>query len=168
MIRFHRIPFMLAALLLLAALLAPRAHADTVLVGQTTMISGSFSGVYTFSTAGAGTLNLRLENVAWPERLAALSCNLYDHDTLLGSLATDGVLSIEIAGRGTYFSHLFAQAAGALDLGLFSLNISFQPRIDAVPLPAAGWLLLSALGLFGFKRAALPIVKFAFARPFAA
>ncbi len=153
MTRLNRFPFMIAALLL-AGVFVPRAQADTLLLGQSTMISGSFSGVYTFSTSGAGTLNVRLENIAWPERLAALSCSVYDHDTLLGTLSTNGVLSIEVAGRGTYFSHLFAQASGALDLGLFSLSISFAPRLSAVPLPAAGWLLLSVLGLFGFRRAA--------------
>ena len=126
------------ALLIVAGLsVAPRAHADTILVSQSSMISGSFSGVYTFSTTQAGTLSLRLENIAWPERLAALSCNLYDGQNLLGSLATTGELTIEVAGAGTYFSHLFAQAAGALDLGLFSLNVTFHPSVSAVPLRVA-------------------------------
>jgi hypothetical protein len=156
------------ALLLIAGLsAAPRAQADPILVSQTSMISGTFSGVYTFSTTQAGTLNLRLENIAWPERLAALSCNLYDGQTLLGSLATTGELQIEVAGAGTYFSHLFAQAAGALDLGLFSLNVTFHPSVSAVPLPATIWLLLSVLGLFGALRFALPFLKFTL-RPFAA
>jgi hypothetical protein len=145
---------------------APRAHADTLLVSQTSMISGSFSGVYTFSTTQAGTLSLKLENIAWPERLAALSCNLYDSQNLLGSLATTGELQIQVAGAGTYFSHLFAQAAGALDLGLFSLNVSFHPSVSAVPLPASVWMLLSVIGLFGLRRFASPL--FNTLRPFTA
>jgi hypothetical protein len=150
----------LALLIVTGFSAAPRAHADPVLVSQSSMISGSFSGVYTFSTTQAGTLSLRLENIAWPERLAALSCNLYDGQTLLGSLATTGELQIQVAGAGTYFSHLFAQAAGVLDLGLFSLNVTFHPSVSAVPLPAAVWMLLSVIGFFGIRRFALPFLKF--------
>ena len=157
----------LAVLVVAGLSAAPRAQADPVLVSQTSMISGTFSGVYTFSTTQAGTLDLKLENIAWPERLAALSCNLYDGQSLLGSLATTGELQIQVAGAGTYFSHLFAQAAGVLDLGLFSLNVTFHPSVSAVPLPAAVWMLLSALILFGARRFALPFLKFTL-RPFAA
>lgn len=143
-----------AALLLLGCLFATRAQADTLLVNQSTMIAGTFSGVYSFSTNQAGTINVRLENIAWPERLAALNCNLYNNEGMLGSIATDGSLSISVTGAGTYFTHLFAQAAGALDLGVFSLQVSFDPGVTAVPLPAAAWLLLSGIGALGLRRKA--------------
>jgi hypothetical protein len=149
------------ALILLGAASAPAVQAETILVSQSTMISGSFSAVYSFATTQSGTLNLHLENVAWPERLASLSCNLYTNEGMLGSIATDGMLSIAVTGPGTYYSHLFAQAAGALDLGVFSFNVTFEPSVAAVPLPAALWLLLSSLcGFFGLKRVG-PVVRFA-------
>ena len=160
MTQVNRVLHIAGALVLLGCLFAARAQADTILVRQSTMIAGTFSGVYSFSAPQAGTLSLRLENIAWPERLAALNCNLYNDSGMLGSIATDGTLSVAVTGAGTYFTHLFAQAAGALDLGLFSFQVSFAPSVTAVPLPAAGWLLFAALGAFGMQRRALPIVKF--------
>ena len=161
MINVNRMLQTAAALAVLGAGFVPQAHADTILVSQSTMISGSFSGVYSFATTQSGTINLRLENIAWPERLAVLSCNLYDRDNLLGSLATTGELHIDVTGPGTYFSHLYAQAAGLLDLGIFSLNVTFRANsAPAVPLPPAVWLLLSAFALFGLQRFALPLLKF--------
>jgi hypothetical protein len=140
-----------ATLLLGAAFLAPDAHAETVLMSQSTMVSGTFSSVHSFTTSQAGTLTLRLENIAWPEQLAALSCNLYGKDNLLGSLSTTGEIHLELAGPGTFFSHLFAQSGGALDVGLFSIKVSFDPAAP-VPLPAGVWLLGSAFGWFGVRR----------------
>jgi len=165
MTHLNRALHITGALVLLGCLFAGRARADNLLVSQSTMISGTFSGVYSFSTTQAGTLNVKLENIAWPERLAALSCNLYNSEGMLGSIATDGSLSVSVSSAGTYFTHLFAQAAGALDLGVFSLQVSFEPGVTAVPLPAAGWLLFATLGLFGLHRGALPIAKFVLRRP---
>jgi hypothetical protein len=147
------------ALLAGAGFAAPDAHADTVLVSQSSMVSGSFANVYSFTTSQAGTLTLRLENIAWPERLAALSCNLYDSKNILGSLATTGEIRLDLAGPGTFFSHLFAQSGGALDLGLFSLKVSFTPSTPTVPLPAGVWLLGSVIGIFAIRRHAVPALE---------
>jgi hypothetical protein len=55
-------------------------------------------------------------------------------------------------GAGTYFAHVMASAGGALDLGLYSLMLTFTP--SAVPLPTTGGLLLiGLLVLFGLRRA---------------
>ena len=54
-------------------------------------------------------------------------------------------------GAGTYFAHVMATAAGQLNLGLYSLVLSFTP--SAVPLPAgAGMLLIGLLVLFALRR----------------
>src|SRR5262249_48637676 len=128
-----RIVPLAAALWITALFAAPSAHADTLLMDQSTMVSGTFSSVHSFTTTQAGALTLRLENIAWPEQLSALSCNLYGKDVMLGSLATTGEIHLNLAGPGTFFSHVFAQSGGALDLGLFSIKVTFAPT---VPLPA--------------------------------
>lgn len=152
--KMSKVTMPLAIALVAAGFAAPSARADSILVSQSSMVSGSFSNVYSFSTSRAGTLTLRLENVAWPEQLASLSCNLYDNKNVLGSLSTTGELRLELAAPGTFFSHLFAQAGGTFDLGLFSFKVSFAPAAPPVPLPAGVWLLGSALGLFGVRRLA--------------
>jgi hypothetical protein len=151
-------------LVICAAVAAPAAHADTILMSQSTMVSGTFSSVHSFATTQAGTLTLKLENIAWPERLAALSCNLYDNKSMLGSLATTGEIRLELAAPGTFFSHLFAQSGGALDLGLFSLKVTFAPAAPTVPLPAGLWLLGSVCGIFGIRRHALSALRFLLGR----
>jgi hypothetical protein len=53
-------------------------------------------------------------------------------------------------GAGTYFAHVVATAGGDLNLGLYSLMLTFTP--SAVPLPtAAGLLLIGLLVLFALR-----------------
>jgi hypothetical protein len=54
-------------------------------------------------------------------------------------------------GAGTYFAHVMAIAGGDLNLGLYSLLLTFTP--SAVPLPAAaGLLLMGMLVLFALRK----------------
>ena len=52
-------------------------------------------------------------------------------------------MSFMVPTAGTYFADVMATAGGPLDLGVYSLSISFSP--SAVPLPPSGRLLLGAL-----------------------
>ncbi|HTU65478.1 MAG TPA: hypothetical protein VMF52_06000 [Steroidobacteraceae bacterium] len=145
-------------LIALAALAATPAQA-VMLDGngdlqKSTLVSGSYSSVESFSVARAGTLTVRLENIAWPEKLAQLNCSIYSDAGFMHQLTNSAELRFDVAGPGTFYANLTAGAAGFLNLGLFSFKVSFVPNAP-VPLPAAVWLLGSAVGLLGLRRRAI-------------
>ena len=56
---------------------------------------------------------------------------------------------------GSYFANIMATASGAMDMGLYSIRMTFTP---AVPLPSSGWLLLTGMFvLAGLARAVRPL-----------
>ena len=57
-----------------------------------------------------------------------------------------GTESMQV-GPGTIYAHWFGDANGAYNLGVYSLEITFQPAVSTVPLPGALILLISGLGL---------------------
>jgi hypothetical protein len=145
-----------AALLAICAILAPRAHADTLrgnsLVQSSVMVSGNYSNMFSMNVSGPGVLTVRLENISWPERLAKLDCAIYSSDGLLKSLTDTTEWKFETTGPGLFYASVLAAAGGSLNLGLFSINCSFEPGGAVVPLPAGVWLLASVLGLFALRR----------------
>ena len=131
--------------------LAPAVHADQILVAQTSMISGTVSTVDSFTAPAAGTITIQLANIPWPAALSSLSFFASSASQVVasgtvpqGSGPVSGTLldSFQVT-PGTYFAHITGTAApGSLDLGLYSMQVSFAP---AVPLPATAWLLVGGL-----------------------
>jgi hypothetical protein len=154
-----------AALLAICMILAPRAHADPVrsspLLQSSVLVSGNYSNLYSLNVNGPGVLTVTLENISWPSRLAQLDCAVYSNSGLLQSLNDTTVWKFETTGPGQFYASILAQAGGSLHLGLFSINVSFEPSGTVVPLPAGVWLLGSVLGLYGLRRA-LNSVRFVF------
>jgi hypothetical protein len=71
-------------------------------------------------------------------------------DTLSSWSSPDAHSESFQVGPGTYFAHIMAAATGPLNIGIYSLKLSFAP---AVPLPASDWLLvIGVLVLFGLTR----------------
>jgi hypothetical protein len=157
------------AVLIVSSLQALPAQALTLdgdsALQHSTLVSGSYSGVETFSVTRAGLLTIRLENISWPEKLAQLNCAIYSQSGFMHSLTDSAELRFEIAGAGTYFANISAGAAGLLKLGLFSFKVSFEPSAPTVPVPAAIWLFASALALFGLRRHAWATIRFRFGGP---
>ena len=138
-----------SALLGLAA--GPAARADQILVAQTSMITGTVSTVDSFTAPGNGTVTIQLANIPWPAALSSLSFFASSATQVLASgTVPDPVgpqsgtlLQTFQVTPGTYFAHITGTAApSSMDLGLYSMQVSFAP---AVPLPAAGWMLGGAL-----------------------
>jgi len=130
---------------------APRASAD-MLVADTTLILGSEAATYSFTAPTSGTITAQLTNLPYPERLSSLSFMATTASDVLSSWSADTseTASFQV-GPGTYFAHILATATGPLNLGLYSLTLSFTP--SAVPLPASDWLLvIGSLGLFVLAR----------------
>jgi predicted Rossmann-fold nucleotide-binding protein len=70
-----------------------------------------------------------------------------DLDNLWTRLDGSGNLLINVSGPTQLFAAVFARSEQG-DVGVYNLQASFSP----VPLPAAGWLLLSGLGALGALR----------------
>jgi hypothetical protein len=151
---------LLAPLALIGLATTPDARADTLLLAQTSLVSGTVATDNTFTAPTAGVVNVNLENLDWPTQLSALSFSASTSNQLLaswngsGSSITDGTVTFNVSA-GTYFTHVMATAApGGLDLGLYSMIMTFTP---SVPLPASGWMLLTGLFvLAGLARAVRP------------
>lgn len=138
--------------LVLCGLAAQQAHADSVLVSNTSLVVGSQSSVYSFQAPGPGTLVAQVTNVDWPQTLSSLSFEAGSATQIMSSWTEPSsqlsdTLTFNIAGPGMYFATIAATAGGPLDLGVYSLSIRFVPAGGAVvPLPASVWQLLAGLG----------------------
>jgi hypothetical protein len=139
---------LVAPLAVAALAAAPHARADTILLAQTTLVNGSVSTVDSFTAPAAGTVTVNLQSLNWPASLNALSFSATSASQVLASWNGTG-LSSNIAtfdvAAGTYFTHVMATAGGVLDLGLYSMMLTFSPNAPSVPLPASGWMLLTGI-----------------------
>lgn len=122
--------------------------AEGGLPNLTQVVWGNSMDVTSFSLSSAGQLSLELKDVGWPDPLQGLTLLVTDmHDVWQRLDFSGGTASmlLDIAGPGQFFAAVFARTEGASTPGMYHLEASFAP----VPLPAAGWLLLSALGGLG-------------------
>ena len=150
---------LLAPLALSGVAIAPHAAAETILLAQTTLVAGSETTVSSFTAPTAGNVTVNLESLNWPTPLSALSFSATSASSVLaawnGTGLTTDVATFSVA-PGTYYAHIMATAdsGSALDMGLYSMMLTFTP---SVPLPATGWMLLTGLFvLAGIARAARP------------
>ena len=148
---------------LLAAALAPAAHADQAIqlgantpYAQSTFFTAQDSDTLTFDTTGAGTVNVALEDLAWPVKLDSLSFSASSESKLYQSWTASNAgtfdTSFSLTGAGAFYAHLSAQAgslgiAGLPDFGAYAMQVTFTPAVAPTPLPASFWFL--ATGLLG-------------------
>jgi hypothetical protein len=136
------------ALLFLALGGAGNVSASTVLVADTTLVSGSASDVFSFQVSGPGTVEVSLTNLDWPQPLSSLNFMATTPSGVLSTWSDPGATGtvsqtqfFTITKAGTYFADITATAGGALDLGVYSMCLTF----NSVPLPSSGWLMSGAL-----------------------
>jgi hypothetical protein len=141
---------LLALLAALGMAHVPQARADSMLLANTTMVTGSQSAVFSFTAPSSGYVTATLQNLAWQEPLKSLSFQATSGTNVMSSWsmptaqAEQKTETFQVSA-GNYFAHIMANTEGDGDVGLFSLNLSFSP--NAVPLPASSLLLLT--GIFG-------------------
>jgi hypothetical protein len=87
-----------------------------------------------------------LTNIAWPQTLSNLSFLASTPSTVLSSWSTSASQtgSFGVNSSGTYFADVQATAGGPMNLGVYSLELTFSPQTP-VPLPASSWLLLAGI-----------------------
>jgi len=155
--RFRFMPTLgwLACVALACLIQAPDARADMILLSTTTLVRGSSAADLSFDAPSAGTVTATLMNQSWGPvaPLAALSFMANSNNGVVSSWSSPVTTTESFqVGAGTYFAHIMAAATGVLDIGVYSLNLSFVP--SAVPLPASGWMLLiGVFVMFGIARA---------------
>ena len=150
---------------LLLGLLCCTARADvlgTKLYESTPLITGSSMTVTELDLGSSGVLTVKLTDMKFPDLLKTLSFTLttatsvYEPTHVLDTtVATSGSWSINIAAPVTLYAAIFAlpqTGAGKIGAGMYDAQISFVAGAAPVPLPAAGWFLLSGIvGLAAFR-----------------
>lgn len=114
------------------------------------------SQLESFTIGNAGAYQIKLMDFSFPESFKSLG-------VLIARDSSDGyqeVIRLDTQGEkvfdadaGTYYAALFGQTGDMLGIGLYGIKISQLDLPAPVPLPAALWLLGSALAsLFVLKR----------------
>jgi hypothetical protein len=124
--------------------------AATVLVSDTSLVTGSQSSVFLFQAPAPGTIVAQVTNIDWPQTLSSLTFVATSANRVVTSWSDppsqlSQTLSFQVVSPGTYFADITATAGGPLNLGVYSFSITFVPAVPPVPLPSAGWLLLAGL-----------------------
>jgi hypothetical protein len=146
-------PNLVRQLLLMGALAvaaATPALADQVLYDSTGFLVGQQSFTDSLTLSGPGTLTVTLTDMAWPEQLASLNSVVSSSSGLLGPEMGAGTQSFQVTG-GPVVVQWFGTAQGALDAGVYGMEIQFQSTTP-VPLPTSIALLLSGLLMLVWQR----------------
>jgi len=137
------------------------ARADSLLASQTDLFTGSQSADFSVNVPGPGDLVVSLTSInvgSWVDANLTLSLDTPTSvlENAIGVTGSELLSPIAVAGPETLFLNVLGQATGSLGVGLYSVNVVFEPT-STVPLPSSAWLLLAGLaaagGMLRFKTA---------------
>ncbi len=146
----------LGACALLVSAVGP-APADQVLYNASGFIVGQQSFSDSFNVNGPGVLTVTLTNMTWPQPLASLNSVISTTQGLVGAEMGAGTETFKLNG-GPVYVDWFGVGQGALDAGVYGLNISYQSTqqpggtTNSVPLPTSIALFLSGLFMLAWQR----------------
>jgi len=134
-------------------LLSSPARAGTVLYDSAGFIQGQQSFAQSFDITTAGTITVTLSNISWLDTISNLNVFMSTSSGLIGSTMGVGTETLNVQ-PGELYAHWFGDASGSNNLGVYGLEITYQPNCTTpVPLPLSFILLLSGLGLLlGWQR----------------
>jgi hypothetical protein len=143
-----------AALLACWSLGSTAAQASEILYEGVGFLQGTQSFTDSFSLSSPGSLTVTLSNVAWPTQLASLDMLVSQPSGALGP-ELDATSSTATATynvtSGNVVAQWFGSAQGAMNAGVYALEIQFSPA-NTVPLPTSIAVFLSGLGLLLWQR----------------
>jgi hypothetical protein len=139
----------LTAVLLLGAV--GTAAASQVLYDGIGLISGQQTITDSFTLGGAGTLTISLQDMTFPSPLTNLDMVVSSAHGLLGPEVGAGTVSYQVTGPQQIYVEALATAGGALDTGVYGLNVMWKPAVAPVPLPTSIALLASGLMLLAWQ-----------------
>ena len=153
------------AMALAAVALVPAAHAEDV-ADEYGYLSGSGDEIWSskkLDLPSNGKLTVQVSDIGIPmsimDRLQSLSFSITSGSEVLGSLAHEGSLTVNVTDLSSVALHIFAVPSGQYQFGSLFWKASFQ-AVEPVPLPASFWLLITgaawAIGLQR-KRAKLAV-----------
>jgi hypothetical protein len=135
-------------------------QANVTLTDSVGFIRGTQIFTDTFDIATPGVLTVRLSAIPWLDTLQDLNTFVTSPSGgVLPGTFNGNVESVKVLAAGDIAVNWYGTAAGTYGIGLYGLQVNFQP----VPTPAGLPLLLSGLGvLWGLgrrRRAAPPPVR---------
>jgi hypothetical protein len=140
-----------SALAISGVLCGVLARADTIFEGNVMVSAPVAPKVESLGLSGPGRWSVTVTDLVWPQALQSLSFAFTDLSGVLATRSSTGTLMYDLLTPTTLFATVYALPnVGA---GLYHINISFTPFAPPVPLPAAGWLLLSGIcGVTALRR----------------
>ena len=140
-----------AALVALALCAAPAQAAlidlDSASYHDSVFVQGGGLNQLDLSSSQAGTLTLTIKDIDWTALLQSLSASLSVQGKSVLTEKGPGSITLDISKGEVLSLGIYAVAGGSLKYGLYTLDCNFTPRLTTVPVPAAGLLLASGLGL---------------------
>lgn len=125
------------------------AQAETLFY-TTSLVTGLNVNVANLELDSPGTLTVKLADLDFPDLLQTLSFALSDGTQNLLQQSGSGSWTYNVTTPGTLFATFYAEPVAGAQGGLYFAHISYD--VAPVPLPAAGWLLLSGLAGLGALR----------------
>jgi hypothetical protein len=137
-----------AILAIVGTLAGVYAHADTIIEDNFMVSMSSVPRVQALGLSAPGRWTVTVADLAWPQVLQGLSFTITDFSQELDRHEGAGTLIYDVLVPTTLFTTVYAFPNAAAGMGVYHINVAFTPAVPQVPLPAAGWLLLS--GVCGF------------------
>jgi hypothetical protein len=134
------LPFMLVAPVHAEMIDPSGDHAD-----PTFAVLGTNIQLTEFASSKAGTVTLTLHQVPWGALLSTLSTTISfsGRDDL--HMTGYGQTIFDVAQNERFTTGIYAVASGLYRYGAYRFDMQFTPRVAEVPLPAAGWMLLTGM-----------------------
>ncbi len=135
---------------LLSVMISGALHAEMidpagVHANPTFSVLGTNMQLTEFSSSQAGTVTLTLYEVPWGDLLASLTTTISFTGREALRMTGYGQSIFEVAKDERFTTGIYAVAAGIYKFGAYRFDMQFTPKVGQVPLPAAGWMLLSGM-----------------------